>query len=234
MYTFDGRIRFSEVDSEGRLTMSSLINYFQDCSTFQSEDLGIGVNYLKEQHRVWVLSSWQIIVEKYPMLCEHVITGTKPYDFKGFFGYRNFSMTDMEGGYYAKAASLWTLLDTDTWKPAMPSQIMYDKYAIEDKLDMEYAPRKIAVPAGGTQYEPIIVKKHNIDTNNHVNNGQYVDMAQELLPKDFVVRQMRAEYKKQAFLDDVLHPYVVEEGGRYVISMNDEQGKPYVVVEFVQ
>ena len=39
MYQFQSRIRYSEVDSEGRLTMASLINYFQDCSTFQSEDL---------------------------------------------------------------------------------------------------------------------------------------------------------------------------------------------------
>jgi acyl-ACP thioesterase len=232
MYTFDGRIRFSEVDSEGRLTLSALINYFQDCSTFQSEDLGIGVNYLKEQHRVWVLSSWQIVVERYPKLCENIITGTKPYDFKGFFGYRNFSMTDREGGYYAKASSLWTFLDTDTWKPVMPSQIIHDKYALEDRLDMEYAPRKIAVPSDGINYEPITVRKHNIDTNHHVNNGQYVDMAMEMLPENFVVGQMRAEYKKQAFLDDVLYPYVVGEENKYIISLNDAQGKPYVVVEF--
>jgi hypothetical protein len=44
---------------------------------------------------------------------------------------------------------------------------------------------------------------------------------------------MRAEYKKQAFLNDVLYPYVVEEDGRYIISLNDGQGKPYVVVEFI-
>ena len=43
MYTFDSRIRYSETDSEGKLTMASIINYFQDCSTFQSEDLGLGV-----------------------------------------------------------------------------------------------------------------------------------------------------------------------------------------------
>ena len=42
MYTFDSRIRYSETDSEGKLTMASIINYFQDCSTFQSEDLGLG------------------------------------------------------------------------------------------------------------------------------------------------------------------------------------------------
>ena len=64
MYTFEGRIRYSETDSEGKLTMASLINYFQDCSTFHSEELGLGVEYLKAEHLVWVLSAWQIVVER--------------------------------------------------------------------------------------------------------------------------------------------------------------------------
>lgn len=41
-----------------------------------------------------------------------------------------------------------------------------------------------------------------------------------------------AEYKKQAFLDDVLHPYVVSTENDYVICLQDEAGKPYVSVEF--
>ena len=39
MYTFDGRIRYSEVDRKRALTVEKLIDYFQDCSSFQSEDL---------------------------------------------------------------------------------------------------------------------------------------------------------------------------------------------------
>ena len=38
-YTIDGRIRFSEVDHTRRITLPGIVNYFQDCSTFQSEDL---------------------------------------------------------------------------------------------------------------------------------------------------------------------------------------------------
>ena len=34
MYAFDSRIRYSETDSEGYLTLDALLNYFQDCSTF--------------------------------------------------------------------------------------------------------------------------------------------------------------------------------------------------------
>ena len=42
-YTIDGRIRFSEVDHTRRITLPGIVNYFQDCSTFQSEDRGLGI-----------------------------------------------------------------------------------------------------------------------------------------------------------------------------------------------
>ena len=66
MYAFDSRIRYSETDSEGYLTLDALLNYFQDCSTFHSEDVGLGIGYMKEIGQVWVLSSWQIVVNRYP------------------------------------------------------------------------------------------------------------------------------------------------------------------------
>ena len=47
-----------------------------------------------------------------------------------------------------------------------------------------------------------------------------------------MIRQMRADDKKQAFRDDVLHPYVVSLENGYVICLQDEAGKPYVSVEF--
>ena len=40
-YSFDAKIRYSETDSEGKLTLSSLLNYFQDCVTFHCEDIGL-------------------------------------------------------------------------------------------------------------------------------------------------------------------------------------------------
>lgn len=234
MYTFDSRIRYSETDSEGRLTMAALINYFQDCSIFHSEDVSLGLRYLRERNLVWVLSSWQIVVERYPELGERVTIGTCPYDMKGFLGYRNFWMTDEGGSYIAKANSLWSLLDTAVGKLSTVTMEMAEGYGLGEKLEMEYAPRKIAIPQGGTTRESIIVKRHHIDTNHHVNNQQFVDMAMDFLPKDFVVGQLRAEYKKQAFLDDVLMPYVAEEGTRLVVTLTDQGGLPYVVIEFAK
>lgn len=232
MYEFDSRVRYSETDSDGKLTLTALINYFQDCSIFHSEDVGLGIKYLKERGLAWVLSSWQIVAERYPRLGEQVIIGTCPYDMKRFLGYRNFWMKDEQGNYVAKANTLWSLLDTETGKPSTVAEDMVTSYGLGEKLEMDYAPRKITVPPGGVTQDPVIVKMHHIDTNHHVNNQQFVNMAMDFLPENFSVYQLRAEYKKQAFLEDILVPYVVFEGANAVVSLADQAGAPYVIVEF--
>lgn len=234
MYFFDGRIRYSEVDSKGKLTLTSLLDYFQDTSTFHSEDLGMGVEYLAKIHQVWLLSSWQIVVDRYPRLGERVRIGTAPYAFKNFMGSRNFAMLSENGEFLAKANSVWSLMDTDTWRPVLPSREMLEGYVLEPGLDMDYAPRKIAIPEGGEDREGILIRKHHLDTNNHVNNGRYVDMAMEYLPADFVIRQMRAEYKMQTHLNDILIPHVVESGDCVIVALNDDGGKVHATVEFLR
>lgn len=233
MYTFQSRIRYSEVGVDGNLTLESLLDYFQDSSTFHSEDIGLGVEYLKERHLAWVLSSWQIVVKRYPYLCENVVIGTNPYDFKGFLGYRNFLMETEAGEQLACANSIWTLMDMEKMLPAKPPAEMVEGYVISEKLPMDYAPRKISIPPDGTEQEKIQVRAHHLDTNGHVNNGQHVRIATEYIPENFQIRQLRAEYKKQAVLNDVMIPNVAvnENKTLYTISLNGEDGKPYSIVE---
>lgn len=208
------------------------MNYFQDASTFQSEDLGVGINYLLPRNLVWVLVSWQIEIERWPILGEHVEICTFPHDFKGFMGSRNFFIQTKEGEMLAKANTLWTLLSFDTMKPAMPPADMLEKYPVEPCLEMNYAGRKIAVGENGEKKSPIVVCKRHLDSNHHVNNAQYVSMAAEYLPVEFEMTGLRVEYKAQAHLGDVLVPYVVQEQKRVVVSLRNEQDTVYVNVEF--
>ena len=233
MYTFDGRVRYSEVGEDGCMSLESLLNYFQDCSTFHSEDIGLGMDYLKGLGQVWLLSAWQICIERYPRLSERIVIGTAPYEFRGFMGCRNFLMKTEAGEVLAYANSIWTLLDASSMRPAKPNEKMLEGYVIEEKYPMNYAPRKIAVPANGKAVEPFTVKLHHLDTNHHVNNGQYVQLAERYLPEGFVIRQMRAEYKKQAVLNDRIYPKAGRCGDGYTILMEDGSGKTYAVVEFI-
>lgn len=230
-YTFSGRVRYSEVDHRRRLTLPGIINYFQDCSTFQSEDLGVGLKYCAEHKRAWVLSSWQIIIDRYPVMNEKIEISTWATDFNGLYGVRNFCIADEQGELAAYANSMWVYMDTEKGRPTRPDEQEVSLYGTGEPLKMEYASRKISLPKETQDGEAFPVRKCQIDTNEHVNNSQYVQMALEALPEAPEVRQLRVEYKKSAVYGDMIFPKLSYEPERTVVELCNECGKPYAVVE---
>ena len=232
MYTWDSRVRFSEIGENKRLTLDGILNYFQDSSTFHSEDVGNGMEVVESLKRVWVLSSWQIVVNEYPMIGEKIKLGTWPYDFNRFLGGRNFIMYGEDGRVLAYANSLWTYLNSENGRPARVEDQIVELYELEPKYDMEYADRKIALPEVMEEKASFPVEVYHLDTNHHVNNGQYVKMAGAYLPQGFEIAQMRAEYKKSALLGDIICPKVYEEADKVIVSLEDQSGNAFTVVEF--
>ncbi len=230
-FEFDGRVRYSEIGHRGTMTLPALVDYFQDCTTFHSESVGLGMERLRKEKKAWVLSYWQVIVERYPKLNERITIGTFPTAFKGLFGNRNMYMLDAEGKRIACANSIWVFMDLEKGRPERPCAEHIEPYGIGEPLDMPYEDRKIEPPAERMDGEPFPVRRYNIDTNEHVNNCQYVQMAMEMLPGDINVRQLRVDYKKSAVLGDMIFPKVSEEAERTVVELCDETGKPYAVVE---
>ena len=231
MYKMNGRVRFSEVGEDGRLTLPHLINYFQDCSTFHSEDLDVGLSYLAEKEIAWVLTSWQIEVKRYPAFGEQVTVGTWPYGFQSFFGYRNFTLESKAGELLAYANSVWVLLDLKKGRPTKLSPKMLEVYQLSPQLSMKCDSRKILLPQQMEMQESFPVHKYHIDTNQHVNNGKYVSMAREYLPRDFKIGKMRAEYRKAAVYGDRIYPFVSCAEDKITVNLADEDQKPYAIVE---
>ena len=244
MYTFQTRVRYSEVDPQRRMELSSILNCFQDCSNFHSQDLGGGIDTLTARKRVWLLSAWQIEIVRPPRLFDHITVGTWPYAFKGLYGYRNFIIYNEERGHEtaAYANSIWFLMDTETGLPARIAPEDSAAYLLEEAYPMDYAPRKIALPAVNLpdsvfsvqSFPEIRVTRMLLDTNNHVNNGQYVRLAEGVLPENFAVRGMRAEYRRAALLDDVIFPvlYAAPTEDTCYVSLNDAAGQPFAIVSF--
>lgn len=231
MYSFSTKVRYSEVDASLQLSYPSIINYFQDCSIFHSEDLGIGIDFLKEAHRVWLLNSWQIKIHRLPQFNETLNVNTWPYDFKSMFGYRNFTLTDREDNLLVAANSIWVFADTTTGRPVKPDPDYAARYPLDPPLPMESVPRKIEIPATGTAAAPIPVTVSHLDSNQHVNNGQYVAMASALLPHaDY--RNLRVEYKKAAQLGDTIYPRISLQDEVCTVVLAAEDGTPYAVAEF--
>ena len=101
----------------------------------------------------------------------------------------------------------------------------------ETRLDLGKAPRKIPVPEHLEAVEPVVVARHHLDTNHHVNNAQYVEIAREAVPAGITIREIRADYKKAALLGDVIVPRVAcGEDKCYTVVLGSETGEIYAVV----
>ena len=228
MYKFESRVRYSEVDETGLLAVPKIVDYFQDCSNFQSDSLGVGREFLEERRLGWVLSFWQIVIERRPKQGELIRVGTFPYDFKSILGMRNFLLEDMEGARIVSANSIWTLLNMETGKPVKAGEDIVSRYTLEEPLPMEYASRKLKMPVEGEEFAPVTVGRERMDTNRHMNNAQYVSIAMNYIPYDMEIHEMQVEYKKQAYVGDNIYPFVAKLDGGLAISLRDSEGQPYI------
>lgn len=231
-YTMDARVRYSETDMQEKLTLDAVLNYFQDSAVFHSEDVGRGMNELKEKHLVWYLSSWQICIGEYPGVCEHIKVKTWPYAFHQMMGDRNHTIETDAGKVLIWGNSNWVLMDTEKQRPVPVPAALGENYGLEEKYPMEYAPRKIQIPKGGEKKDPLTITRAYLDSNQHVNNARYVQIAEEYIPENFPIRELRAEYRRQARKGDVFYPLVTEHEGEWIVSLDNAEGRPYAVVAF--
>lgn len=232
MYTFTSRVRFSETDEDGRLSLGAIMNYLQDCSVFHSQDVHAGSEQMRARDRVWLLNSWQIVILDRPKCCETIEIGTRPYGFKGTFGMRNFRIRRTDGSDCVLANSNWFLMQPSVMRPVRVTEEDKKPYTLGEPLKMNYADRKIAVPGDGTEMEPVPVLPEHLDSNHHVNNTQYVLMARRYLPNDFLFSQVRAEYRYQAFLGDRIIPVVTIQDSKGIVQLKKDEKTAYAVIEF--
>ncbi len=235
MYSFEERIRYSELDENRNLSLVSIINFMQDCCTYEAEDGGVGIDWLKERKTAWMLISWQVKILRRPAYCEHVKITTWACGFRHFLGMRNFTIENAETGeLLIYAYSEWAYVNTEAGKPEsrIPEKEI-EVYGMKEPLDREFEKGRIPVPASLKTAPPITVTQFQIDTNHHVNNAQYVALACSVLPKGSAhVSSFRCEVRQQSVLGDVLFPYVAEEEDVTTVVLNDAEGKPKLIAQF--
>lgn len=236
MYTFDSRIRYTESDFNEKLTLASLIDYFQDCTNFHTKDLGMDFAWHQDKGVMWVLNFWQIVIKQWPKMGDEVTIGTQSTGCEKMFGHRNFVMSKQGAlqEQFVVANSLWVLVDTKKGRPMLVPEDMKEAYGAQEPLEMEYASRKIAIPKeDGEIGESILVCEHHLDSNRHVNNGQYVRMALAYLEDESKVKELRVEYKIQALLGDEITPVVYKQKDECIVVLQNNKNKAYAVVQFI-
>lgn len=233
MYSFTSRVRYSECDSSLTLSIPALINYFQDCSTFHTESVERGFAYCAQQHFAWFIAAWQVQIERLPRFTEEIEVTTWSYAKSPVLANRNFELRSANGEKLVLADSLWFLFDTVGDRAIrIPKSEM--TYLADDKaVDLPPTQRKVKLAGDGRPCAPIEVADHHLDTNNHVNNGHYIAMADAIVrgaQEDFDLYRLSVQYKNAAKLGDVIAPYLYVEDRGFAVDLATPSGDSYAIV----
>ena len=195
MYSLNYKVTTSACDSEGRLKLYSALQMMQDCSEMWIDSEPEVKDYFLQQNMAQLLA---------PM-----------------FGFRNTFIYDSQGNPCYKTWSMGAFVDKVAGKLKRVDDATIQSMKLEPQLEMNYKDRRIILPkTEGEVLEPIKVLRADIDYNKHLNNANYVRMAMELLPEDFVVRGLRVEYRIAAKLGDSLTPIIYKIADGIIISLS--------------
>jgi len=201
-------IHYYEVDYKKRAFMTSLMGYFNDIATFQSEKLGIGIDYMIENGMAWILYKWDISIEKYPKYGEKIIVITEPCAFKKFYGYRKFQVLDSNRQIIASASSAWLLIDIKERKPIRVTEHLISTYGLtKDSNEVLKIPNIKDLQKVDNSVE-FKIRYSDIDTNGHVNNEKYAAWLIESVPLEIVLSctliNIKITYKKESKYGEVI------------------------------
>ena len=254
MYKFTSRVRYSELAPDKKLSLISIINYFQDCCTFEAEDTGVGLKWLNQHRTSWMLTNWQIHILRRPEYCEDIEIITWASGFKFFVGRRSFLIRTLSGDPLVYALSDWAYVNIDKGLPDQnvpeeeleaygldhPIEKRFSEFGISEDEKAKILRGKIDISFlhdssddSISRPRSIIVSGEHLDTNNHVNNAQYVNFAASVLPADYRTGIFRAEYKMQSKLGDKLYPIVKPTDNGYITVLTDENENIKLVCEFI-
>ena len=233
MYTWNTRDLYSQLAPSGRLSLTALLDLFQDVATLHAEDAGDGLDQRTASHTAWLLSRWRVRLGDLPRSAAHIQVTTQAYECRMALNRRCYALLDAEGRELAVGDSLWTLVNTDTGAPTNASQVVKPYLEPGKGPDMSALPRRLQLPAQCTAAAAFPVTDDLLDTNQHVNNVRSVALAMRYLPADFAFSALAVDYSRPLLPGQMVTPLLAHTDRGFHVSLTVE-GQLCVSVELIR
>lgn len=180
-YSENFYIGYSNVNKDLELSDSGILKIFEDIATMHSEAVGDG---MRDTDSRWFLTSYKVKINKRPVLSEKVKCTTWSRDMKGFTASREFEIYNSLGEISICGLSNWARIDTKTGKLERLTHELGRRYGMgKDRANFE-SPwiSKLKEPDEYQITKDYYIDRNFIDSNNHMNNVCYLDLAKCILP----------------------------------------------------
>jgi acyl-ACP thioesterase len=235
MYSFSSRVRYSECDEHAKLSLLGLVDYFQDCSGFHTESTSRTMSALAEDGLAWMVAATQLQIHELPSYGDEICVRTWNYARRGIMADRCYELVGPDGQLYAQGDTKWFLFSFTEGRPIRISDEEIREYLTDEpRTDMPPTKRKVSFGGEGKAAAGVSVVSQMLDTNHHVNNAQYIEVARtaaDIATED--IANVHVQYVKMALLGDVMYPVIyAEDDGSVGVSLRDAAGEAYANLRF--
>ncbi|GAA0866003.1 acyl-[acyl-carrier-protein] thioesterase [Paraclostridium tenue] len=203
------KINIFNVDSNHKCKFSSLVDFLWDVVISQSDYLGETKEGFVHNQCIWVLLKYNITIYEYPKFRDTITVDTKVLGSKKFYGYRQNTIKNSEGKVICEAFSTAILIDFEKRRPMRISSTQSQIYGLNGEL-VEVPPLDDLPKIQKEDYtKDYPVRYSDIDSNGHVNNVKYMEMAMDTLPRfilnEYKLFNIKVLFKKETTYGDTLH-----------------------------
>ena len=231
IYTKKLTINFSDISQNNKLTNKGILRLMQEVAGQHSDYIGYGLNDTPKTNVAWIILNWKLKVFSRPKWNTTVTINTWSRCKKSLFCYRDLEIYDDNNNLIAIATSKWILFDVKKQSICKSPKEIQDKYEDFNKsVFNEPIEEKIKEPNNQKFIYEYQIQRRDIDTNNHVNNLNYLDYAYEALPENIYLNtdfsNIEIMYKQEAKLGDIISVFLsVTENNNYIITIKDKERK---------
>ena len=242
IYKKEYEINIFDVDSDHKCKFSSLANYLWDVVISQSDYLGETNEGFVNNKCIWVLLKYDITIYEYPKFKDIITVDTKVIGSKKFYGYRQNTIRNSEGKVICEVSSTAILIDYEKRRPTKISDEQIQIYGIKKELD-EVPPLDDILKIQNENYaKDYPVRYSDLDSNGHVNNVKYMEMAMDTLPRhilnEYELHNIKVLFKKETTDGDILHisSEVIDNDNKSVTTIHNianKEGKLLTKLQFM-
>ncbi len=216
------RIRHYECDAFGHVNHANYLRFMQETALDASAAVGFDVQWYRRHNRAWIIRETDITYLRPLVYGDVVAIRTWVDHFDHIRSRRAYHLALAGSGEpIAQAHTDWVYMNLETDRPeVVPPEMAAAFAAPQLRIERQHFPKAPPAPAGTFTMRQAVTW-HDLDTQQHVNNANYVTYleecsmrvgsafgwpAQRMLKEGFaiVARRYHIQYKQPARLGDVL------------------------------
>ena len=232
MFEMRCRIRYSEIDHTGKLSMSGLLRLFQDCGYEHARLRNLDFSYTERTRCTWYLLSWYIHAYKMPAVGEDVTVSTWISSASSAVARKSLELRDRNGELLAAGDTMWVYMNVDTQQPAEQPENLWAEADFGNPVEMPDKCRRILIKGEEQPLPELIAPMTLIDTNNHANNVKLTELAMQLCGMELSCEALRAEFKQQVSGGMTLRPVFSEDSRQRFLSLRNTAGQTMATFSF--